>query len=435
MFPGIEYIKTCLNGLRSKFDKLAQDTNGKLQASTADWNQNDPDALDYVKGRTHYEANGKVVQLPPKFLPSPTSNTVGAIKADVAKTTDIQPVRLGTDGKLYVSGIPVFTASETTGVYRATVPEITKLVNGMLVVMIPNTDSTSQYPRLSINGEATKIITRPVSTGGRSTFISLPNLKSGIPYLLIYTGSEWLSINNVRPDAFDLTNFVGPSNGGTGLTNLTKGSYIIGNGLSSVKQKTPAEVLADIGAIPVPTTASVGQVLAVKAVDKNGKPTEWEAADMEGGWELITDVTLTEDGGGAFSGVITRNDNGEEFEYRQCMVCISGTVIDGWPSGASQYIKLYSNNDASGNNASIVLTRLFPGAGGSTYKSTIELSLFAGLLRCIACGGQEDTSSLILRGESNIDTFKSIQLSCYGNSQWVTVPYAAGGRIVIYGRK
>lgn len=54
MFPNLEFIKTCLNGLRSKFDKLAQDTNGKLQASTADWNQNDPDALDYVKNRPMY---------------------------------------------------------------------------------------------------------------------------------------------------------------------------------------------------------------------------------------------------------------------------------------------------------------------------------------------------------------------------------------------
>ena len=187
--------------------------------------------------------------------------------------------------------------------------------------------------------------------------------------------------------------------------------------------------------LPIVNTATVGQTIRVSAVDEDGKPTEWEAVDMDGGWELITDVTLTEDGGGAFSGVITRNDNGEEFEYRQCMVCISGTVIDGWPSGATQYITLYSNNDASGNKATMVFTRLSPGAGGSTYKSTIELSLFAGLFRCIACGGQTDTSSLILRGEANMDTFKSITFSCYGNSQWTALPYAAGGRIVIYGRK
>ena len=38
----------------------------------------------------------------------------------------------------------------------------------------------------------------------------------------------------------------------------------------------PAVTASDIGAIPVPTTAEVGQAIVVKAVDENGKPTEWE---------------------------------------------------------------------------------------------------------------------------------------------------------------
>lgn len=46
------------------------------------------------------------------------------------------------------------------------------------------------------------------------------------------------------------------------------------------------------------TSASVGQIIKVKAVDESGKPTAWEAADMsEGGetWEKISDVSLTQD--------------------------------------------------------------------------------------------------------------------------------------------
>ena len=31
--------------------------------------------------------------------------------------------------------------------------------------------------------------------------------------------------------------------------------------------------------IPVPSIATVGQIVAVKAVDENGKPTEWETVD------------------------------------------------------------------------------------------------------------------------------------------------------------
>lgn len=376
MFPDLEFIKTCLNGLRNKIDKVES----LVRINRPNWAQNDPDALDYVKGRTHWEEeavvdmSGKLYKitgftsttltvtygviplelgqvwsvqggkgsaytnvevqrnadgvlylgtlnaqpfyitkdtatinyswfnslrvdsltltctsgsatirsihsLNPKFLPTPTSNAIGAIRADSAKTTDIQPVRLGTDGKLYASGIPVFTTSGTGSEYAASVPEITELVNGMLVVMIPHTDSTTAYPSLAINGGIRIDIRRPASSGGITGWPSISNLVSGVPYLLIYKDLLWLSINNVRPDGIELLNYVNPENGGTGLTNLTKGSYLVGNNQRSVQLKTPSEVLSDIGAIPVPATASVGQVLVVKTVDANGKPTEWETVD------------------------------------------------------------------------------------------------------------------------------------------------------------
>lgn len=79
MLPGIEYIKTCLNGLRSRIEKVEKSISQALasvkaqladiiqaiknvriesaeaiKSSTADWGQNDSNALDYVKNRTHY---------------------------------------------------------------------------------------------------------------------------------------------------------------------------------------------------------------------------------------------------------------------------------------------------------------------------------------------------------------------------------------------
>ena len=48
------------------------------------------------------------------------------------------------------------------------------------------------------------------------------------------------------------------------------------------------------------TSAAVGQIIKVKAIDESGKPTAWEAADMPSGggggdeWELIADVTISE---------------------------------------------------------------------------------------------------------------------------------------------
>ena len=285
MFPDLEFIKTCLNGLRSRIEKVENWVVSFVRTNRPNWAQNDPDALDYVKGRTHYEVNGEVVQLPSKFLPSPTSNTVGAIKADSAKTTDIQPVRLGTDGKLYSSGIPIFTTSGTGSAYTANVPEITELVDGMLVVMIPHTYSTLELPTLNINGLGAYQISRSKSS---STSGSLPGyyvnwLREHVPVLLMYNSGRWFACNFTKPDANDLFGTVPTSNGGTGASSLKKGSYLVGNGPNAVQLKTPSEVLADIGAIPAPATASVGQVVAVKAVDADGKPTEWEAAEMASG--------------------------------------------------------------------------------------------------------------------------------------------------------
>lgn len=43
----------------------------------------------------------------------------------------------------------------------------------------------------------------------------------------------------------------------------------------------------DANYVAAPATAEVGQVIAVKAVDENGKPTEWEAVNMDSGMPTI----------------------------------------------------------------------------------------------------------------------------------------------------
>ena len=52
-----------------------------------------------------------------------------------------------------------------------------------------------------------------------------------------------------------------------------------------------------VGYVPaVPAGAQVGQILSVKSVDENGKPTEWEAVDMVGGESVELDTTLSIEG-------------------------------------------------------------------------------------------------------------------------------------------
>ena len=48
-------------------------TKGKIKDSTADWNQNDPNADNYIKNRTHWEEKGIVHKLDSKFLDLPTN--------------------------------------------------------------------------------------------------------------------------------------------------------------------------------------------------------------------------------------------------------------------------------------------------------------------------------------------------------------------------
>lgn len=49
------------------------------------------------------------------------------------------------------------------------------------------------------------------------------------------------------------------------------------------------------GGASIDVTAQVGQTIAVKSVDENGKPTEWEAVDFpKEVWEKINEITVDE---------------------------------------------------------------------------------------------------------------------------------------------
>ena len=75
-------------------------------------------------------------------------------------------------------------------------------------------------------------------------------------------------------------------------------------------------------AIPIPQTASVGQTVVVKAVDENGKPTEWEPVEIPSGggssqWKIIRDLTITEN---ADRVDINTDDDGKAFSLHEIQV-------------------------------------------------------------------------------------------------------------------
>lgn len=79
-----------------------------------------------------------------------------------------------------------------------------------------------------------------------------------------------------------------------------------------------AQVLANIGALPTPPTAKVGQFLRVAAVDANGRVTAVEAVDWpSGGSASVEDETLV------MSGYSDMTVEGE------ALVMASGVAVEG----------------------------------------------------------------------------------------------------------
>lgn len=81
-----------------------------------------------------------------------------------------------------------------------------------------------------------------------------------------------------------------------------------------------AQVLANIGSLPTPPTAQVGQFLRVAAVDANGRVTAVEAVDMPvgvGGSASVEDETLVLSG---YVGMTVEDET---------LVIASGAAVDG----------------------------------------------------------------------------------------------------------
>lgn len=102
----------------------------------------------------------------------------------------------------------------------------------------------------------------------------------------------------------------------------------------TVQNNTLTLTADDFGAIPAPETAEVGQVIAVKAVDSSGKPTEWEVVDMTGGgggkaWTKLVDYEFDEENTiGTIE--LTGLDNLTEFYCKGVGLTCPGTSEQGY---------------------------------------------------------------------------------------------------------
>lgn len=79
------------------------------------------------------------------------------------------------------------------------------------------------------------------------------------------------------------------------------------------------------------TAATVGQTIKVKAVDTDGKPTEWEAVDISKpcGWELINEITIPEGADEILEFVINTDSNGKPFKLHRFMMFVHLPIYTG----------------------------------------------------------------------------------------------------------
>ena len=107
------------------------------------------------------------------------------------------------------------------------------------------------------------------------------------------------------------------------------------------------------------TSATVGQTIKVKAVDTDGKPTAWEAAESGEKWEKIAEIIIPNGAEESNALTIDKDINGQPFSLLKARLCgkfpkyTGGSTIPG-------YSFAMLNGKTTGNPSPAVYTSLWP---------------------------------------------------------------------------
>lgn len=107
------------------------------------------------------------------------------------------------------------------------------------------------------------------------------------------------------------------------------------------------------------TSATVGQTIKVKAMDTDGKPTAWEAAESGEKWEKIAEIIIPDGAEESNALTIDKDINGQPFSLLKARLCskfpkyTGGSTIPGF-----SFAML--NGRANGNPSPAVYTSLWP---------------------------------------------------------------------------
>lgn len=134
-------------------------------------------------------------------------------------------------------------------IYTATVEGIDSLTAGVNFVMIPDTESTTQEPKLNVNNLGAKSLRRRVSTGSSVTSPGYANdwLAAGKPVRVMYDGAFWI-VDIAQANASDLIGSVPITKGGTGATDGATGlANLLSSGMTVLSAYQYGNELPDPG--------------------------------------------------------------------------------------------------------------------------------------------------------------------------------------------
>ncbi len=107
------------------------------------------------------------------------------------------------------------------------------------------------------------------------------------------------------------------------------------------------------------TSATVGQTIKVKAVDTDGKPTAWEAAESGEKWEKIAEIIIPDNAEESNALTIDKDINGQPFSLLKARLCGKFPKYTGGSTIPNVMFAML-NGRANGNPSPAVYTSLWP---------------------------------------------------------------------------
>lgn len=259
----------------------------------------------------------------PYTLPEASPAALGGIKADAAETADTQPVRKGTDGKLYtapggdtsigITGASAGQIPKVKAVDESGAPTEWKAEKDTTPFIVTVGTASSGYTSSHTFDEIVAAASAGRVVMAYTDYINFPQVGQslyGAYFDLISTQDVAVF---VYIDPFNMIKYtftVDPFSISASASYLSATSSTFGGVKADSAEATdtqPVRIGGDGKLYTAPggggadislgiSGASAGQMAKVKAVDASGAPTAWEAGDAASGeeWIQLADVTLEE---------------------------------------------------------------------------------------------------------------------------------------------